>query len=171
MLTLQCVCIYKGELTIVIGKPCKNVSKEDALNYVYGYTIAHDVSARDWQLNAERSAGQWAYSKSFDTFCPLGPAITLASEIPNPQQLQVQTKINGKLLQDMNTSDMIFSCAEIISFLSQGTTLTPGTIILTGTPEGVGMKRNPPIWLQHGDKCEISISKLGTLYNEVSVEK
>lgn len=111
-----------------------------------------------------------SYSKSFDTFCPLGPSITLASAVKNPQSLQVQTRVNNQLLQDMSTSDMIFSCADIISFLSQGTTLTPGTIILTGTPEGVGMKRDPPIWLKHGDTVDITIGHLGTLSNDVKKE-
>jgi len=165
---------YEGELCVIIGKECKNVSERDALDYVFGFTIAHDVSSRDWQLNKERSGTQWTYSKCFDTFCPLGPYITLRDPLMQQydiQKLQIETYLNNEKLQDMSTSDMIFSVRKIISFLSQGTTLAPGTIILTGTPEGVGMKREPPIWLKKGDHVEISITGLGTLINDVVDEK
>ena len=156
---------YECELAVVIGQRCKNVSKADALNYVLGYTCANDVSARDWQRDG--GGGQWCQGKSFDTFCPLGPVLVTRDEIPHPNQLAIKTVLNGAVLQDWNTNDMIFDVPTIIEFLSASKTLLPGTVILTGTPHGVGFARNPPIWLKAGDSVSIEIEKIGTLTNPV----
>ena len=131
---------YECELAVVIGRRAKNVPRERALEYVLGYTCANDVSARDWQK--EGGGTQWCRGKSFDTFAPLGPRIVTTDEIPNPQTLRIRTIINGETLQDSSTGDMIFDVATIIEFLSGSTTLLPGTVILTGTPQGVGVARN-----------------------------
>ncbi len=155
---------YECELAVVIGKPARNVSQEDALSYVLGYTAANDVSARKWQFNC---GGQWIHGKSFDTFCPLGPVLVTADEIPDPQTLQIRTILNGETLQDHTTADMIFPVAELISFLSQDTTLLPGTVILTGTPQGVGCARKPPVWLKPGDEVVVELDKIGRLVNPV----
>jgi 2-keto-4-pentenoate hydratase/2-oxohepta-3-ene-1,7-dioic acid hydratase in catechol pathway len=159
---------YECELAVVIGKKCKNVSKEDALDYVLGYTAANDVSARDWQR--EWGSNQWCRAKTFDTFCPLGPVIVTAEELPQPNALQIRTVLNGEVMQDWNTSDMIFDIPTLISFLSGSTTLLPGTIILTGTPHGVGFARKPPVYLQPGDVISIEIESIGTLTNPVIEE-
>jgi len=159
---------YECELAVVIGKKAKNVSKETALEHVLGYTCANDVSARDWQKHA--GGGQWCRGKSFDTFCPLGPCLVTPEEIPDPQNLRLRTIVNGETLQDWSTTDMIFSVAEIIAFLSGSSTLLPGTVILTGTPHGVGMAANPPRWLLPGDEVSIEIEKIGTLTNPVNEE-
>ena len=150
---------FETELAIVIGAECKNVSRTEALNYVLGYTIANDVSARDWQK--EWGGSQWCRGKTFDTFCPLGPGLVTPSGIPDPQNLAMRTRVNGVVMQQSNTSDMIFSVAEIIEFLSGSTTLEPGTLILTGTPEGVGMGRKPPVYLKAGDVVECEIEGRG----------
>jgi len=159
---------YECELAIVMGKACKNATEQNALNYVLGYTCSNDVSARKWQMN--RGGGQWNYGKSFDTFCPLGPVITSSSVITDPNNLKISTTLNGKVLQSSNTSDMIFSIKKIIEFLSKSTTILPGTVILTGTPEGVGFARKPPIFLSHGDKVTIEIEHIGKLTNPVKNE-
>src|SRR5690606_29596218 len=130
---------YECELAVVIGKRCKNVTPERALDYVLGYTCANDVSARDWQV--KQGGSQWSRGKTFDTFAPLGPVLVTADEIPNPNALRISTRLNGQVVQDSNTSDMIFDVPQLIAFLSGSTTLLPGTVILTGTPEGVGMAR------------------------------
>jgi 2-keto-4-pentenoate hydratase/2-oxohepta-3-ene-1,7-dioic acid hydratase in catechol pathway len=130
---------YEAELAVVIGRRCKNVGVDEALASVLGYTCANDVSARDWQKRPELGGGQWCRGKSFDTFAPLGPVLVSPSELPDPNALAISTDLNGERVQDGHTSDMIFSVAEIIAFLSGSTTLLPGTVILTGTPEGVGM--------------------------------
>lgn len=156
---------YECELAVVIGKKAKNVSREDALSYVFGYTAANDVSARDWQKHA--GGGQWCRGKTFDTFCPLGPELVTADELPNPNQLAIKTILNGEIMQDWNTNDMIFDVPALISFLSGSTTLLPGTVILTGTPHGVGMARNPPVWLKHGDSVTVEIEGIGSLTNPV----
>jgi 2-keto-4-pentenoate hydratase/2-oxohepta-3-ene-1,7-dioic acid hydratase in catechol pathway len=156
---------YECELAVIIGKTARDVSVENALNHVLGYTCANDVSARKWQLNA--GGGQWIRGKGFDTFCPLGPLLVTKDEIPDPQDLSIKTHLNGKTVQDHTTGDMIFSVAEIISFLSQDTTLLPGTAILTGTPQGVGFARKPPIWLRPGDEVKIEIENIGILTNPV----
>ena len=159
---------YECELAVLIGRACKNVSRANALDYVLGYTCANDVSARDWQKI--RSGGQWCRGKSFDTFGPLGPCLVTRDEIPNPNALRIRTIINGETLQDWNTNDMIFDVPTLIEFLSGSTTLLPGTVILTGTPHGVGMARNPPRWLKPGDKVTIDIEKIGSLTNPVILE-
>ena len=160
---------YECELAVVIGKRCKNVKKEDALSYVLGYTCANDVSARDWQR--EWGGSQWCRGKTFDTFCPLGPCLVTADEIPNPNALQIKTIIGGEVLQDWNTNDMIFDVPTLIEFLSGSSTLLPGTVILTGTPHGVGMARKPQRWLQPGDQVTIEIEKIGQLTNPVVLEE
>ncbi len=156
---------YECELAVVIGKTCKNVSKADALHYVLGYTCANDVSARDWQKDFGGS--QWCRGKTFDTFCPLGPCLVTGDEIPNPNALRIKTILNGEALQDWTTEDMIFDVRTLIEFLSGSTTLLPGTVILTGTPHGVGMARDPKVFLKPGDTCSIEIEKIGLLTNPV----
>jgi len=159
---------YECELAVVIGKRCKNVLREQALDYVLGYTCANDVSARDWQK--QYGGSQWCRGKTFDTFCPLGPALVTKDEIPDPNALQIKTVLNGEVMQDWNTNDMIFDVPTLIEFLSGSTTLLPGTVILTGTPHGVGMARNPPVLLQDGDEITIEIERIGTLTNPVKDE-
>ncbi|GAB4179717.1 MAG: fumarylacetoacetate hydrolase family protein [Terrimicrobiaceae bacterium] len=159
---------YECELAVVIGRQAKNVPRDKALDYVLGYTCANDVSARDWQKDFGGS--QWCRGKTFDTFCPLGPAIVTPDEIPNPNALRISTIVNGEVLQDWNTDDMVFPVADLISFLSGSTTLRPGTLILTGTPHGVGMARTPPRWLQPGDTTIVEIEKIGRLENPVILE-
>ncbi|CAG8518337.1 4370_t:CDS:2 [Acaulospora colombiana] len=161
---------YEAELAVVIKKPCKNVSKEGALDYVLGYTASNDVSARKWQ-GMNKGSGQWCFSKGFDTFCPIGPVLVSSRIIRNPNALGIRTRVNNNTLQDSNTRDMIFDVPELISFLSRGTTLQPGSLILTGTPEGVGFVREPPIYLQDGDEVSIEIDEIGTLTNNVEYEK
>jgi 2-keto-4-pentenoate hydratase/2-oxohepta-3-ene-1,7-dioic acid hydratase in catechol pathway len=160
---------YECELAVVIGKACKNVSKETALDYVLGYTCANDVSARDWQL--KWGGGQWCRGKFFDTFCPLGPTLVTPQTIKNPNALAIKTEVNGEVVQNLNTNDMIFSVAELISFLSGSSTLLPGTVILTGTPQGVGMARKPQLFLKAGDTVTIEIETIGRLTNSVTLEK
>lgn len=156
---------YECELAVVIGRAAKNVAKENALDHVLGYCCANDVSARDWQLRW--GGGQWNRGKCFDTFCPLGPWLVTPDEIPNPNALGIRTRLNGDTVQDWNTNDMIFGVAELIAFLSGSSTLLPGTVILTGTPHGVGMAAKPPRWLRAGDEVEIEIDGLGVLRNPV----
>jgi len=142
---------YECELAVVIGKSCKNATRENALDYVFGYTCANDVSARDWQL--EWGGGQWCRGKSFDTFSPLGPCLVTTDEIPNPNALAIKT------------------VPSLIAFLSGSNTLLPGTVILTGTPHGVGMAAKPPRWLKPGDEVVIEIDGIGSLTNPVVQEK
>ena len=160
---------YECELAVVIGKTCKNVSREEALDYVLGYTCANDVSARDWQI--EWGGSQWCRGKFFDTFSPLGPCITTADEIANPNELAIRTVLNDDVVQDWTTSDMIFDVPTLIEFLSGSTTLLPGTVILTGTPHGVGMAQDPPRWLRPGDVVTIEIEGSGELTNPVEWER
>lgn len=156
---------FECELAVVIGKRCKNVAKEAALDCVAGYTCANDVSARDWQ--GKWGGGQWCRGKTFDTFAPLGPCLVLKDEIPDPNALRIKTVLNGKVMQDWNTNDMIFDVPTLIAFLSGDTTLLPGTVILTGTPHGIGAALNPPVFLKPGDTVIIEIDKIGTLTNPV----
>jgi 2-keto-4-pentenoate hydratase/2-oxohepta-3-ene-1,7-dioic acid hydratase in catechol pathway len=157
---------YEVELAVVIGRQAKDLNTEEALSHVLGYTVANDVSARRWQ--GGRGGGQWVMGKSFDTFCPLGPVLVTSDEIPDPQRLQVTCRLNGEVMQEANTSDMIFSVAELVAFLSTGMTLAPGTVILTGTPSGVGFTRTPPVYLMPGDVVEVSVEGIGTLRNPVT---
>lgn len=159
---------YECELAVVVGKACKNVSRANALDYVLGYTCCNDVSARDWQLRL--GGGQWCRGKFFDTFCPLGPVLVTPEDIPDPNQLGIKTVLNGKTVQSWNTNDMIFKVPELIEFLSASTTLPAGTVILTGTPHGVGMAQKPPRWLQAGDEVTIEIEGIGSLTNPVANE-
>ncbi len=160
---------YEAELAVVIGKAAKNVSAANALDYVAGYTVANDVSARRWQKHA--GGGQWVRGKSFDTFCPMGPVLVTTDEIEDPQTLRVKSILNNEIMQNANTSDMIFSVAKLIEYLSDSTTLLPGTVILTGTPSGVGFVRKPPVYLNAGDTIEIEIDRIGKLTNTVVAEK
>ncbi|MDD5722986.1 MAG: fumarylacetoacetate hydrolase family protein [Syntrophales bacterium] len=159
---------YEAELAIIIGKKAKNVSCADALNYVLGYTCANDVSARDWQARKQKK--QWARGKSFDTFCPIGPYLVTKDEVENAGRLGIRTILNGEIMQDSNTSDMIFDIPAIISDISGSLTLLPGTVILTGTPEGAGFARIPPVFLKEGDSVTISIEHIGELTNPVTRE-
>jgi len=160
---------YECELAVVIGRACKNISRAHALDYVLGFTCANDVSARDWQMR--RGSGQWCRGKFFDTFCPLGPRLITRDELLDPNNLKIATRINGEVLQDWTTSDMIFDVQTLIEFLSGSTTLLPGTVILTGTPHGVGMARTPPRWLRSGDRVEVEIEQIGILSNPVQSEQ
>jgi len=160
---------YECELAVVIGKPCKNVKREEALDYVLGYTCANDVSARDWQI--KWGGGQFCQGKGFDTFCPMGPVLVTTDEIANPNNLKIKTILNGETMQDWTTSDMVFDVATLIEFLSGSKTLTPGTVILTGTPHGVGFARKPPVWLRSGDTVTIDIEGIGALTNPVVTEQ
>jgi 2-keto-4-pentenoate hydratase/2-oxohepta-3-ene-1,7-dioic acid hydratase in catechol pathway len=159
---------FECELAVVIGKKCKNVHRDQALDYVLGYTCANDVSARDWQI--KRGGSQWCRGKTFDTFAPMGPCLVTKDDIPDPHTLRIQTILNGQTMQDWNTNDMIFDIPVLIEFLSGSTTLLPGTVILTGTPQGVGLARKPPVWLKAGDEISIVIDKIGTLTNPVKNE-
>jgi len=156
---------YEAELAVVIGRPALNVPEQEALDYVLGYTCANDVSARRWQKHG--GGGQWTRGKGFDSFCPLGPVLVTADEIPDPQSLRLRSILNGEVMQDGHTSDMIFPVARLIHLMSQDTTLLPGTVILTGTPPGVGFARTPPLYLQPGDRIEIDIEAIGRLVNPV----
>jgi 2-keto-4-pentenoate hydratase/2-oxohepta-3-ene-1,7-dioic acid hydratase in catechol pathway len=158
---------YEGELVVVIGKTAKEVSWADALKYVFGYTIANDVSARDWQRDKDLGGGQFARGKSFDGFCPLGPAIVTSDEIENPNALKLKTTLNSEVMQDWTTADMIFDVPTLIESLSSTMTLRPGAVILTGTPHGVGFARTPPVWMKSGDRVTIDIEKIGRLESPV----
>ena len=153
---------FEAELAIVVGPLARNVAVEDALQYIRGFTCANDVSARDCQ----RRDKQWVRAKSFDTFCPLGPWLVTADEL-DPDHLPVRSRLNGKLMQDANTSEMIYSCRSLLSYLSHQFTLLPDTVILTGTPDGVGFARTPPVFLRDGDRIEVEIEGIGTLANTV----
>ncbi|KAJ5609936.1 hypothetical protein N7510_006655 [Penicillium lagena] len=156
---------YEVELAVVIGRICKNVSVPDASAYILGYSVANDVTARKLQ----EKTSQWSYAKGMDGFCPLGPCIVYAQEIPNPNVLELRTFLNGKTMQNGSASDMIFSIPEIVSYLSQGHTLLPGTVIITGTPCGIGVSQKPPRFLQPGDKLRVNISHgLGTQFCEIT---
>ncbi|MDD5474936.1 MAG: fumarylacetoacetate hydrolase family protein [Syntrophales bacterium] len=159
---------YEAELAIVIGKKGKNISAAEAEEYIFGYCCANDISARDWQLRKQK--GQWVRAKSFDTFCPLGPAVVTRDEIDTPNDLRIRTLINGRSFQDSTTADMLFNVYEIVSDLSSSVTLLPGAVILTGTPEGVGFTRTPPVFLAPGDEVSIQIEGIGELTNPVAME-
>jgi 2-keto-4-pentenoate hydratase/2-oxohepta-3-ene-1,7-dioic acid hydratase in catechol pathway len=159
---------YECELAVILGKECYNVSKADAMSYVLGYTCANDVSARDWQM--KYGGTQWCRGKTFATFCPLGPCLVTTEEIVNPNNLSIRTVLNGQTMQDWNTNDMIFDIPTLIEFLSGSTRLAAGTVILTGTPHGVGGARKPPVFLQPGDSVTIEIEGIGSLNNPVVAE-
>lgn len=153
---------YEAELVIIIGKEAKNVSKEDALSYVFGYAVGNDLSARDLQFRT----GQWLLGKACDNFAPIGPELVTAEEV-DPNNLNISCKVNGKIRQSANTKDMIFDCATIVSYLSQHMTLKPGDVIFSGTPDGVilGYSEDQQVWLKAGDEIEVSIENIGTLRN------
>ncbi|UCB44864.1 MAG: fumarylacetoacetate hydrolase family protein [Spirochaetota bacterium] len=153
---------YEAELAVVIGKRAKEISDEHAIDYVLGYTCSQDISARDCQV---RYDVQWARGKSFDTFCPIGPCIQTEMD---PDNARITLRLNGKTMQDSNTSDLIFSCSKLVSYVSHCMTLFPGTLILTGTPSGVGFKRKPPVFLRAGDNVEVEIENIGVLRNSVA---
>ena len=154
---------YEAELTIVIGKKAKNVEIEEAEDYIFGYTCANDVSARDCQIRLDK---QWARAKSFDTFCPLGPWIE--TELAEPDNCRIMSRLNGKIMQDSNTADLISGTKELVSYCSKNFTIYPGTVILTGTPAGVGYPRKPAVFLRSGDTIEVEIEGIGKLINKVS---
>jgi 2-keto-4-pentenoate hydratase/2-oxohepta-3-ene-1,7-dioic acid hydratase in catechol pathway len=154
---------YEVELGVVIGKRARYVTREDALSYVYGYTVINDLSARDLQFADQ----QWVRAKSLDTFCPVGPAILTADEVPDPQALHLKCSVNGRVLQNSTTAEMIFPVAEIISRLSRAFTFEPGDLIATGTPDGVGVFQKPPVFLNHGDVVVAEVEKIGALENHV----
>lgn len=154
---------FEAELAVVIGREAKCVSEKDANDFVFGYTIMNDISARDLQF----ADGQWSRGKTADTFAPTGPVIVTKNEIGDPHNLSITLEMNGEVMQDSSTNKLIFSVPQIISFLSQSMTLKPGDLIATGTPPGVGMGRNPKVWLKNGDQMNISIEKIGTLSNIV----
>lgn len=158
---------YEVELGVVIGRRGRNIKEADALDYVCGYTVVNDVSARDLQF---ANAKQWDRGKSLDTFCPWGPWIVTRDEIPNPHDLTVRTVLNGKEMQKSNTSKLIFNINQIIAYASQGTTLLPGDLIPTGTPFGVGFSRTPPVFLKHGDVCECEVGQVGKISNKINLK-
>lgn len=157
---------WEGELGVVIGKEARNVSEEDALNYVYGYTIGNDVSARDLQLKKD---AQWTRGKSLDTFCPLGPVIVTRDEIADPQALTITTTVNGEVMQQDTTANMMFNIRALISYCSKNFTLEPGDLIMTGTPSGVGLGRNPQVFLKDGDVVKVTIDGIGEISNPCKV--
>jgi 2-keto-4-pentenoate hydratase/2-oxohepta-3-ene-1,7-dioic acid hydratase in catechol pathway len=156
---------YEVELAVVIGREGRDITERDALDHVFGYTIGNDVSVRDVQRTWH--GGQWFKGKNFDTHFPLGPWIVTKDEIPDPQTLRLTTRVNGATKQDSNTKHMVFPVARIIAELSAGLTLHPGDVIMTGTPEGVGMGRTPPEWLKPGDIVELEIERIGVLRNHI----
>ena len=158
---------YEAELGVVIGKTARKVAVENALEYVAGYTVFNDVSARDAQLGD----GQWVRGKSFDTFAPMGPALVTRDEVPDPHNLNISLRLNGAVMQDSNTRHLIFDVNQLIAFLSQAITLEPGDVIATGTPSGVGMGRKPPVFLKPGDRMVIEIESVGVLESPVVAEE
>lgn len=160
---------YECELVAVIGKEARDVPERDALSHILGYAVGNDISHREWQI--ARGGGQWSLGKGFDGWAPFGPGIVSTELIPNPQDLGISTKVNGREMQRSRTSDMIFGVAKTISFLSKGTTLRPGDLIWTGTPQGVGMGRNPKVWLGDGDVVEVGLEGVGSCVNRVEFEK
>lgn len=158
---------YEAELGFVIGKRGRYIAEKDALNYIAGYLPVNDVSARDYQMRTS----QWTMGKTFDTFAPMGPALVTTDEIPDPQNLDIKLTINGEVLQNSNTKQLIFGIAQLVSSLSEVITLEPGDIVSTGTPPGVGAARKPQRFLQPGETVDVYIEKLGTLSNPVIAER
>lgn len=159
---------YEAELVIVVGKRGRHLTADEAMEYVAGYTIGHDVSARDWQL--KKDGKQWMVGKTFDTFAPTGPVLVTADEVPDPHSLGIRLRRNGETMQNSNTKQMIFSVGAILAYLSQVFTLEAGDLVFTGTPPGVGFARQPPVFLQAGDIVEVEIDGLGVLRNRVVQE-
>jgi 2-keto-4-pentenoate hydratase/2-oxohepta-3-ene-1,7-dioic acid hydratase in catechol pathway len=159
---------FEAELGVVLGAPIRDASERQAMDAVLGYCCANDVSARWWQKQG--SGGQFWRGKSFDTFCPIGPSLAPAGEVGDPGNLRVRCRVNGQTMQDANTNQMLFPVGTLLSELSRGMTLPAGTLLLTGTPSGVGMARTPPVWLKHGDVVEVEIERVGLLRNRVVME-
>ena len=159
---------YEAELVVVIGREAKHVAAADAMDYVFGYTCGHDVSARDWQKG--RPGGQWLLGKTFDTFAPTGPCVVTKQELPDPSNLSVRMRLNGEIVQDSTTSQLIFDIPTLIEHLTKIVTLKPGDLIFTGTPPGVGAARNPPLFLKPGDECSVEIEGVGTLTNRCEAD-
>ena len=160
---------YEAELVIVIGKRGRHLTPENAGQHIAGYTVGHDVSARDWQL--EKDGKQWMAGKTFDTFAPCGPVIVTSDEVPDPHALAISLRLNGKVMQNSNTNQLIFRVNQIVAYISQVFTIEPGDLIFTGTPPGVGMAHKPnPVWLKAGDVVEVEIQGLGVLRNPVVAE-
>ncbi|MCI0681945.1 MAG: fumarylacetoacetate hydrolase family protein [Gemmataceae bacterium] len=156
---------YEAELVVVIGKAGRHIPAAAALNHVAGYTVGHDVSARDWQL--KKDGKQWMVGKTFDTFAPAGPVLVTKDEAPDPHKLAIKLRLNGQTMQDSNTNQLIFGVGEIVAYLSQVFTLEAGDLIYTGTPPGVGFAKKPPVFLKGGDVVEVEIEGLGVLRNPV----
>jgi 2-keto-4-pentenoate hydratase/2-oxohepta-3-ene-1,7-dioic acid hydratase in catechol pathway len=156
---------YEAELVLVVGKAGRFVKAATALEYLAGYTIGHDVSARDWQL--KKDGKQWLAGKTFDTFAPTGPYLVTADEVPDPHNLAIRLRLNGQTMQDSTTRQMIFTAADLLAYISQVVTLQPGDLIFTGTPPGVGVARKPPVFLKPGDVVEVEVERLGVLRNPV----
>src|SRR4051794_10666438 len=156
---------FEAELVIVVGKRGRHVREADALQYVAGYTVGHDVSARDWQL--KKDGKQWMVGKTFDTFAPTGPHLVTRDEAPDPHTLPIKLRLNDQTMQDSNTKQMVFNVGELLAYLSQVFTLQPGDLIFTGTPPGVGVARKPPVFMKGGDVAEVEIEGLGVLRNPV----
>lgn len=154
---------YEAELVVVIGREAKHVSADEAMDYVFGYTCGHDVSARDWQKG--RPGGQWLLGKTFDTFAPTGPCMVTTNDVPDPSDLRVRMHLNGDVVQDSTTAQLIFDIPTLIEHLTKIVTLLPGDLIFTGTPPGVGAARKPPVFLKPGDECKVEIEGIGTLAN------
>lgn len=168
----QAKCDYEGELTIVIGKDAKNVSEEEALDYVAGYLTGNDVSCRDWQLEKDKAGmmPQWCFGKSFDKYAPVGPAIVSTKILGDASGLRLRTYVNGELRQEADTSDLCFGVRKLVSFLSTGQTLEKGSLIMTGTPGGVAAAMKTPIWLKDGDEVVVDITGIGKLRNTIKFE-
>jgi 2-keto-4-pentenoate hydratase/2-oxohepta-3-ene-1,7-dioic acid hydratase in catechol pathway len=159
---------YEAELVVIIGRTAKHVSADRAMDYVFGYSCGHDVSARDWQKG--RPGGQWLLGKTFDTFAPVGPCLVTTQEIPDPSNLRVRMHLNGEVVQDSTTAQLIFDIPSLIAHLTKIVTLKPGDLIFTGTPPGVGAARNPPMFLKPGDQCTVEIDGIGRLSNPCDAE-
>jgi 2-keto-4-pentenoate hydratase/2-oxohepta-3-ene-1,7-dioic acid hydratase in catechol pathway len=156
---------YEAELVLVLGRGGRFIPRESARAHLAGYTVGHDVSARDWQL--KKDGKQWLAGKTFDTFAPTGPWLVTADEVPDPHALGIRVRLNGQTMQDSNTRQMIFGAEDLVAYISQVVTLQPGDLIFTGTPPGVGVARKPPVWLKGGDVVEVEIDGLGVLRNPV----
>jgi len=159
---------YEAELVVIVGKKAKHVAAADAMDYVFGYTCGHDVSARDWQKG--RPGGQWLLGKTFDTFAPTGPCMVTTREVADPSDLRVRMHLNGEVVQDSTTAQLIFDIPTLIEHLTKIVTLLPGDLIFTGTPPGVGAARKPPVFLQPGDDCHVEIEGIGTLANRCQAD-
>ncbi|KAL4232327.1 Fumarylacetoacetate hydrolase domain-containing protein 2A [Mactra antiquata] len=159
---------WEVEMTIVVGREAKNVKVEDAMQYVFGYTVANDISARDWQLTPGLNGGQWLIGKAMDEFCPLGPAIVTTDELGDPHNLGLRCRLNGIIKQDSNTNQLVHKTQQIISYVSRFMTLKPGDLILTGTPPGVGCFRKPPEYMKAGDVVEVEVDGIGKVVTKIA---